>query len=279
MQQRWIFLIIVIFSLMFGGTARAEGWTQPEGKVEFIPSLFYYSAAREFSSDGLLYDFSNSGSLTAVILTLYGEWGVTNDLTLIGEVPFAHFEYQESDSAGSFRDVLTPPFTYIGVGGRYALWRIGNTVVSVSNMVHVPPGFHRGLYDDPTHPFLSDGYFENISAAEFGASFTWGWLEGKIAYHARDEDPSNQLELQCTAGFSSQKNIMAKVTLGYIKTLAPLPATAVNPRLTNAQENYLWLETQFIIKFSGFSVGAGFNFRVVGQHTLDMDGGGITFIL
>lgn len=274
-----IVTVIGCFVVLWSRDLHAEGWTQPAGNIQFVPSLYYYSASREFSSDGILYDFSHMGSFTAVVLTLYGEWGVTNDLTLIGEVPFAHFEYAEDDTVSSFKDALTPPFVYVGVGGRYALWRVGRTVVSVSNMVHVPPGFHRGLYDDPQYPFLSDGYFENISALEFGTSFKWGWVEGKVAYHARDEDPSNQLEVQCTAGFSSQKSVTAKVTLGAMKTLAPLPDTPVNPRLTIAQENYVWLDTQFMFKFSGFSVGAGFNVRVVGQHTLDIDGGGVTFIL
>ncbi|HZV12671.1 MAG TPA: hypothetical protein VFA55_05605, partial [Candidatus Kapabacteria bacterium] len=244
MQIRPVYFIIIATCWVssYHNDLFAEGWTQPEGHVQFIPSFYYYSASREFLTNGVLNDLAHSGSFTAAVLTLYGEWGATNDLTLIGEIPFGHYEYSEDDTVSSFKDALTPPFTYVGVGGRYALWRTGNTVVSVSNMVHIPPGFHRGLYDDPNYPFLSDGYFENISAAEFGTSFIWGWVEGKIAYHARDEDPSNQLEMQCTVGFSSQKNVTAKVTVGLMKTLAPLPDTPVDPRLTIAQENYLWLD-------------------------------------
>jgi len=265
---------------VFNEVLYANAWTQPEGNVQFIPSFFYYTASNAFESDGSLNSLPYNGDFSEEILTLYGEWGATKDLTLIGDVPFGHFEFTANDSLHNYTDQLTPHFVYVGIGGRYAVLHTEHAILSLSTMFHIPPGFHRGLYNDSQYPFLSDGYFENISAVEFGVTNKWGWFEALLAYHARDEDPVNQLEIQATAGFSSRKDISVKCTVGVMKTLGPLPAMDVNPEQTLAQENYMWIAAQMMITLPGGAVVApSLYLRLLGGHTMEFSGGGLAFIL
>ena len=130
------------FCELLASVCYAGAWTQPEGVVEFIPSFYVYSAEYAFATNGALNTLEYNGTFDEEVLTLYGEWGVTSDLTLICDIPFGHYNFFASDSLHNFSDQLTPHFIYVGIGGRYAIWRSGHSVLSVSDMLHIPPGFH-----------------------------------------------------------------------------------------------------------------------------------------
>ena len=65
-----------------------------------------------------------------------------------------------------------------------------------------------------------------------------------------------------------------------MKTLGPLPAQPLNPEQTVAQENYMWLNAELMVKLpGGETVAPGFLLRFIGEHSMEYAGAGLAFIL
>ncbi len=255
-----------------------DAWTVPAGTWRFSPSISFYSAQRQYASNGETTHLFYEGTFDFAVITIYGEMGLTQDLTLIGDLPVGHAVFEARDSLHAYTRTLTQP-SYYGLGARYALWRPGSSIVSVSAAVHVPPGFHQGLFDDPSHPFLSDGFFEGIARIEFGTRVKWGWIEAIAAYHARAEEAANQLELRGVVGFASQEHVKIKLTFQAVKSLAPLPDLPLDVEETTIVENYVWMDGQMLFDLSDrLTLGASIGVRVLGEHTLSLSGGTLTVL-
>ena len=167
------------FCELLASVCYAGAWTQPEGVVEFIPSFYVYSAEYAFATNGAGAEHPGiQRHIRRRSAHIVWRMGCDKRFDSICDIPFGHYNFFASDSLHNFSDQLTPHFIYVGIGGRYAIWRSGHSVLSVSDMLHIPPGFHLRLYNDSQYPFLSDGYVENISAMEFGTTVQWGWFEG-----------------------------------------------------------------------------------------------------
>ena len=272
-------LAVVFYALMLvPETGWCDAWTVPAGAWRFSPSVSFYSAQRQYTSTGQTTHLYFDGTFDLAVITIYGEVGVTDDLTLIGDLPVSHALFEARDSTHAYTRTLTEP-SYYGVGARYALWRPGTSVVSVSASLHVPPGFHDGLFDDPHHLFLSDGFFEGIGRIEVGTRLKWGWIEAIAAYHARAEEAANQLEFRGVVGLASQERVQIKLTFQAVKSLAPLPDLPLDVEETTIVENYLWMDGQMLFSLSDrLTLGASIGVRVLGEHTLSLSGGTLTVL-
>lgn len=271
---------VLMFSLvvLLSACALAGGWPQQSGTWGFSPSVSFYSAQRQYSPTGGMTHIYYDGTFNMTVLTLYGEWGATEDLTIIGDIPVFHAAFEARDSLHTYTRTLTAP-SYVGAGMRYAVYRTAGTVVSLAAALHVPPGFHRGLFDDPSHGFLSDGYFEAVAGIECGATTRWGWVEAATLFHARDEEAVNELEMRGVVGFSSQKLVKVKISVIAMKALAPLPDLPLNVEETTTAEDYVWMDGQVLFTVApNVTVAASLGVRVLGAHTLALSGGGISVL-
>jgi hypothetical protein len=265
-------------ALLVPRIAGALGWTQPAGTLRVNVYAAYASAERQFSPSGATTHLFYDGSLAIYTVGASAEFGLWNYLTLIGELPVSHYRYSASDSLHVYTRTLTSP-TYFAVGARYRLFTLGTTHVSLSDVVHIPPGFHAGIYDS-AHPFLSDGFLENIIGIEAGSTTAWGWVEGGVLMHARDEEPVDQMELRAVVGFDARRGATLKLIVDAVRSLAPVPDRPANVEETIAIENYLWIEGQIAFRISAkVHLAASAGFRVWGQHTPALNGVALTLML
>jgi hypothetical protein len=194
--------LLFLFLLMLVPSAlRASGpFILPEGKG-FIH--IYGGAGRTgnyFNINGTIKPFDSLE--TAFTATLFGvsfDYGLLSGLELNIDVPIGYFRVS-SVSKFPDRSIFSP--VYYGIGATYQLTNNG-FFSSISSMLKIPPGFHRGIYDDPAHPsFLSDGYFQLTTGLNLGYAAPEVWIKGGVAYNWRDEEPLDEIVYQAEIGFS-----------------------------------------------------------------------------
>ncbi len=274
---RSLFLLAVVVCSIAPRPARGDGWSQPPGAMRVTVYGAFLTAARQYTETGSSTRLFYDGVFSMYTLGASLEYGLSREVTLLGELPVSHIEFTANDSLHSFTRVLTSP-CFFGVGTRFHLFTVGTTTAALSNVLHIPPGFHSGIYDS-THPFLSDGFFEDIIGIEGATRASWGWVEGGVFMHARDEEPADQLELRASLGVDTREGAMMKITVDGVRSLAPIPDTPLDVEKTITVENYVWLEGQILFRLaSGQRIGGSAGFRVWGQHTPSLNGVTLTVI-
>lgn len=165
--------------LISGGAARADHYYDTNGDQKRFDTLATTFKATTFSL-GLNY-------------------GITEGLELNLEIPVGYYTISSKDRFPD-RSIFSP--SYYGIGATYQ-FSSGNIPASVSTLVKIPPGFHRGIYNDPAHPtFLSDGYFQINTALNFGFSREDMWVKGSAGYNWRDEEPADEITYSGQVGIS-----------------------------------------------------------------------------
>jgi hypothetical protein len=164
---------------IYGGSARATRFYNTSGELQRY--------------DTLQTDF------VATTFGLGGNYGLTDELQLDVDVPLVYYSLTSSDRFPD-RSIFAP--AYVGVGATYQL--ITSPLgASVSVMGKIPPGFHRGIYDDPKHPsFLSDGFFQVTSSLNLGLVIDKSWVKGSVGYNWRDEEPLDEIIYALEVGLS-----------------------------------------------------------------------------
>lgn len=239
---------ILLFSTMIFfcclNQASAGAWTQPAGTLYAKAYLGSLSSPRYWDLQGnsisvlkeeimpgdRLFQYYPNGrnytlDFSAIMSGLYAEYGVTDKLTAIVDMPFGYFsltETYETDRDTESPTYLRKPernalslatFTYYGFGGRYLLH--GNkSVVSLSAGVRIPPGTTNGIFADTVQmPFLSDGGLQEWFGLEVGMPFSDGWFEGEMKYTGRHEELQDELTFHAEYGHKSIEEIMIKLSI------------------------------------------------------------------
>jgi hypothetical protein len=138
-------------------------------------------------------------SFSLVTLSLRANYGLNGGLELNLNVPVGYYQLT-SKKLFPDRSIFQP--VYVGIGATYELT---HEVVSTTlgSMLKIPPGFHRGIYDDPAHPsFLSDGYLQWTTTLSGGMKLKENWIKAGIAYNWRDEEPLDEILYTAELGFS-----------------------------------------------------------------------------
>jgi hypothetical protein len=167
------------FAHLYGGAYRADQYLDTEGEMHAYDTL--------------------KTSLNAVMFGISADYGVIDGLEANFEMPVGIFSLTSKERFPD-RRIVSP--THIGLGATYRLSG-GNVATSISTMVKIPPGFHRGIYDDPKHPtFLSDGFLQLATMLNAGFTHKNMWLKAAAGYTWRDEEPLDEIPYNFEIGFS-----------------------------------------------------------------------------
>jgi hypothetical protein len=281
-------------------TLYAGGWTLPKGRLFLKAYGGVSTAGSYYDTDGKLiaekrmeiqrpddtvrtrvietYDF------TGIMGGVYGEYGLTDDLTVVLDVPVGHFELtrknlvsrQFSDDIVTREQVDTvkslTTVTYYGLGARYRIGQSDKMISSLSAMVHVPPGFSSPIIGNPDYPFLSDGAFEVRGGLELGFPASFGWAGISAMYNWRGEELKDELLVHAEAGFNKVENAFFKVHIDVVQSLSSFKdARNFEPNETQLQENYLSAGASFSLFFSkAWFVDIDYSVRVFGENTWNL---------
>jgi hypothetical protein len=157
-------------------------------------------ASRYYNLNGDLKRYDTLGTdFSATTFGLSANYGLIENLELNLDVPIGYYNLT-SKSRFPDRSILSP--SYYGIGATYQI-SDGKLNSSVSTMLKIPPGFHKGIYDDPAHPtFLSDGYLQLTTTLNFGFNLKETWFKGSAGYNWRDEEPLDEIVYNAELGMS-----------------------------------------------------------------------------
>ncbi|HVK37388.1 MAG TPA: hypothetical protein VNA88_02565 [Candidatus Kapabacteria bacterium] len=258
------------FVQLYGGAIRADHYYNTAG------SLRPYDSVKT--------------DLSVVVFGVTADFGVLDGLEVNLDVPLG---IQTLTSKALFPDRRIVAPMYYGIGGTYRL-SAGSLATSLSAMLKIPPGFHRGIYDDPEHPtFLSDGFLQVTTMLNAGFRHKNIWLEGGAGYTWRDEEPLDEIPFALEVGFSRVEGTGIFVGLkGVVSTgdvtepLRPFYAGSAGSAeerkrddggrgffRTIDRENYLSLGAgAFVDLFKTVTITGRYDLRLFGRNSLALRG-------
>jgi len=226
MKKKALVVLIVLFiwSLFLSDTVLAA-WTQAKGHAYNQLTFSYYVTRERFTT--VKYDgagFSNSGTIhstgggvekvqtakfTSTGFTYYGEYGITDSLTVFTGIPFWKWSY--SDDTVKYSGGRGPSGVGdIDFGLRYNLFPslLGN-VVSIQGAVKIPETYK---YEHPlTDLSLGDGQYDAMFLLQAGRGLGKGyaWLNAGYKFRFENEKhdpfnfkPSDQIKVSLGGGYS-----------------------------------------------------------------------------
>lgn len=208
--------LILLQQVLFAG----GGWPQPKGKGYFKINQYAIRSSGYFAPNGEVIDIATTG---IYISSFYGEYGLTDRLTLIGYVPFfsrATLNEQvssngtliaEGDSFNSFGD------TDLTI--KYGLITNKPIVLSASLTFGLPFGNNQGGRTGVLQ--TGDGEFNTLIALEASRGFNGGkgWVNTLIGFNDRSNNFSDEFRWGFEVGHKLGDKLFAAVKLYSVNSL------------------------------------------------------------
>lgn len=200
------FLLVLIF-LLVTGTVFAGAWTRDKGGLYVQLTGNNYKADENFDDDGDKEDFPFGGEFTDKNASVYMEYGLRDDLTLLGSCSYKKLEY-EDDLIINKTDGLSD----LELGLKYRLLTTQHGgVVSAQALVKIPEA-----YDEDDAVPLGNCQYDYEARLLYGQSLYPhfpGYLNAELGYRFRVEDPADELKYLIEAGVDFTKTIYGRVKL------------------------------------------------------------------
>ena len=206
MKKYLVMLFSIIFIFLFSKSLTAGAWTQQKGKGYFQIGSQILRANQFYEPGGNKIDITTLGDYT---VTFYGEYGITNDLTVIGSIPFFRritLNRVEGINSGAelFGGDSKNGISDFDIGLKYGIAKFGSTVLSVSLSIGIPVGDteqKNGLY-------TGDGEWNQQLAVGIGHSFSGPfYFSADVGFNNRVEGYSDEVRYNLELGYSWQKFI------------------------------------------------------------------------
>lgn len=178
----------------------AGGWTQPEGKLYSRFAVNYYTADENFDADGDRRDFPENGDFSDVNVSLYLEYGLSQNLTLISNLTYKYLQYEDNAI-----DSKTYGPGDMELAARYCLWRSAGSAFSAQWLVKIPEA-----YDESKRVPLGNGQYDAEIRLLFGQSlhpFIPGYFNIEGGYRFRCEEPADEFRYLVELGMDFTKKI------------------------------------------------------------------------
>ena len=187
------------------GQAHAGAWTLEENKA-------YHKVAANFFISDDTFGASAEGfeEFTDYTLNYYVEYGLTDRVTLISQVPLRHSENVASgDSIDNFG------VGDVDIGLRYKLLDANKWVLSSQFLYKAP-----FLYDEDDDLPLGNGQSDFEFRLQAGRSlYPYGYLGLELGYRFRSEEPSDEFRYLVEYGFDLNEQVYLRTKLDVIKAI------------------------------------------------------------
>ncbi len=197
--------------LLQSGAAFGGGWTHPRGQGYFKLNEQIIRSDSYFKPSGEKVLITAQSRYTT---SLYGEFGLTDRLTLVGYIPF--YQRISENKLGSGTKAGTGDWE---LGARIGLLTNRATVVSLQVMAGLPLGDSSS--EQEVGLFTGDGEFNQLFSLQVGHSLwpTPGYLKGEIGFNNRESNFSDELRYALEAGFMIDERIGVSAWVRGVKAL------------------------------------------------------------
>ncbi|MBL1213260.1 MAG: hypothetical protein HND52_07890 [Ignavibacteriae bacterium] len=158
-----ITLVITLLLILTNSLAFAGAWTQKKYSGYFQLGTQFLSAKKAYDENGDKYAIPNFNDLT---VNLYGEFGLSNNVTAIANLPFYRSLKQEAQIPGS-DDISKTGISDAHLGLKIKLAEFNQNVVSITGLLGVPLGER----NDSTGLWTGSEEWNQILMINFGRSF------------------------------------------------------------------------------------------------------------
>lgn len=270
MRKSVIYFCLLFLFLSSANQVGAGAWTQKRGQGFYKLSLRLIRADQFYEPTGNKIDIPTLSDYTT---TFYGEYGLTDRLTLVVNVPAfkrvtlnkqvgnnSGFVFFEGDSKSGIADS--------DVGVRLGLLRSGSSVLSAEVLFGLPVGDN-----SQTNGLLTgDGEFNQLLKAQFGHSFypVPLYFSGEFGFNNRTKGYSDEWRYAAEIGFTFSSKFLVSFKLRGVDSRKNGNAVtgSVGGLFANNQ-SYLSYgpEVSYIIKES-FGISAGIESATQAENVL-----------
>lgn len=238
--------VVCSLSLAASSCAEAGAWTLGEGAGQVIVTGLYSSASAIFDDHGDDLSPIDFDKATGSILA---EYGVRDDLTLIGSGEFGFF------TAGPFEAAVTN----VAFGARQRLYRQDGFVLSGQAIVGVDrddPYGGRDVSLDAIRPQLEARLLAGYAFAIAGKS---AFVDGQAAYRVQFADRPDEARFDLTLGFRPTEKVLLLVQTASTFSLGSRAETGAY-RYHKAGASIVYdLNESLSVQFGGFATVYGRN--------------------
>ncbi len=171
-------------------SVHAGAFTLPSGDGILFATTLFSRSAQNFDSKGFP---SLSAKTIKREFSLYGEYGVTDWLTAVGQTTLA------SRSVGGLQPDNFSGFDYTAIGARARFFRSEHFVASIEGNLRIP-----GASDNLRPAEIGHTGVETDLRLQGGASFAlWSWqsfADTSLGYRFRNGDPPSEYRADFTFG-------------------------------------------------------------------------------
>ncbi len=177
---------------------KAQAWTKAKGSGFYKLDYSRIDATRTFDTKLNVVDFPQSSNS---IISFYGEYGVTDKLTVISYLPFLVLNTSEAVKSAlgvqTRAPINTTNFGDIDLGFRYQLYNKNGISVSANVLLGLPTGF-----SSQADGFNSgDGEFNQMGKIAAGIGKTRWWAQSAVGFNHRSNNFSNEFRYDIEAGY------------------------------------------------------------------------------
>jgi hypothetical protein len=192
--------------LMTAGVVFAGAWTQEKGKSYHRAAANYYYADEEYDADGDSRSIPFNGEFTDFNLNYYMEYGILDELTVIGSLYYKMIEREDD-----YYKYETDGMGDMDLGLRYRLHNSNIGIFSVQGLVKIPE-----FYDEDDALPLGNGQYDYELRFLYGRSL-WpmipGYMNLEAGYRWRAKSPSDEFRYLLEIGSEFGKNFYGRAKL------------------------------------------------------------------
>ena len=193
-------LLSKILIIAFSTTLFAGAWTQKKSTGYFQLGSQLLSAKKEYDAEGNKSSIPNFNDIT---INFYGEYGLSNDFTLIANIPFYRsLKFDGWTPAG--KEVSKTGISDSHLGVKIKLKEFSQNVLSLTTLLGIPLGER----NDSTGLWTGSEEWNQIIMLNFGRSFypLDFYLSSSVGYNNRTNGFSDEIRYSLEGGYFVIKN-------------------------------------------------------------------------
>lgn len=195
-------VVITFFILFLFTDSFAGGWPQPKGGGFFKLDFSFIRAREYYGMDANIYNINGAGTrLSNYVTSFYGEYGITDRLTVVGYVPFFVRNTVNEGIGAITGETLQPGLENnsigdIDLGLRYGLFAKNGWSVTTALFLGLPTGDS----ENQNLLFTGDGEFNQLLRLEAGYGTAKWYATGYVGFNNRTQDFSDEFRFELEFG-------------------------------------------------------------------------------
>ena len=197
--------------ILLGITISANAqWTKGKRKGYYKLSAWYLESDQHFETDGTIRDNLNRKQFN---VNIYAEYGITNNLDVIGYIPFFARVAQDNQVSGTTGAILQKgeglsSIGDIDLGFRYGIFKKGKWAMDAKLLLGLPTGNSKGGSDGSYQ--TGDGEFNQFLSTSLGYSTNLGdlpfYAKSYVGFNNRSRGFSDEFRGGVEAGINLLNN-------------------------------------------------------------------------